>query len=73
MMRQGWKRFKASGLTARDVARHVAFTQDFMYQKVDSAPLPDGGRSIWINDLEGARTCRFPHSPSGRQSLSMSL
>lgn len=52
-MREGWQKFKATGLTSRDVARHVAFTQDFLYKVIDPAPLPDGGRSIWINDLKG--------------------
>ena len=53
MMREGWKKYQKSAATDRDVARHICFTHDFMYNVLDTSPLP-GGRTIWINDLKGA-------------------
>lgn len=53
MMREGWQKFKATGLTDRDVARHIAFCHDFLYKVLDTEPMPEGGRTIWINDLKG--------------------
>ena len=52
MMREGWKKYQKSAATDRDVARHICFTHDFMYNVLDTSPLP-GGRTIWINDLKG--------------------
>ena len=52
MMREGWKKYQKSRATDRDVARHICFTHDYMYNVLDTSPLP-GGRAIWINDLKG--------------------
>ena len=52
MMREGWKKYQKSSATDRDVARHICFTHDYMYNVLDTSPLP-GGRAIWINDLKG--------------------
>ncbi|EIE24004.1 hypothetical protein COCSUDRAFT_62530 [Coccomyxa subellipsoidea C-169] len=53
MMREGWQKFKVTGLNDRDVARHIAFCHDFLYKVLDTEPMPEGGRTIWINDLKG--------------------
>ncbi len=52
-MREGWQKFKVTGLNDRDVARHIAFCHDFLYKVLDTEPMPEGGRTIWINDLKG--------------------
>ena len=52
MMREGWKKYQKSRASDRDVARHICFTHDYMYNVLDTSPLP-GGRAIWINDLKG--------------------
>ena len=66
-MREGWQKFKTSGLSERDIARHIAFCNDFLYKVLDTEPMPEGGRTIWINDLKGALTTRLyidSHCPS---------
>lgn len=59
MMREGWKKYQKSDATDRDVARHICFAHDYMYNVLDKSTLP-GGRAIWINDLKGThmQCCR---------------